>query len=108
VVLAPAPDVSFGVDGQSRVKGMTLVGIDAMRTPAGKITRTGLVKEFALLPSPSWPCVPRPPGVQIPAGQQGVLGRVRRPDLSDPAGHGQGNGRPGQIVVLAFSVERPC
>src|ERR1700733_8451966 len=45
---------------------MTSVGIDAMRTPAGKRTRTGVVKVFFRLPAPSWPWVPRPQAYRRP------------------------------------------
>src|SRR6266536_2506020 len=45
---------------------MTSAGIDAIFTPAGKRTRTALLKEFSVPPSPSWPCVPRPQAYRLP------------------------------------------
>src|SRR5262245_21765615 len=40
--------------------GMTLMGSEAIFTPAGKRTFTGLVKESRVRPSPSWPWLPTP------------------------------------------------
>jgi hypothetical protein len=41
-------------------------GIEAIFTPAGKRTRTGLVKEFSVLPSPNSPWLPRPQAYKLP------------------------------------------
>ena len=46
--------------------GMTLLGSEAILTPAGKRTRTGLVKEFLVLPLPSWPWLPIPHAYTVP------------------------------------------
>src|SRR5580693_771795 len=46
---------------------MASVGIDAIFTPDGNRTRTGVLKEFLVVPSPSWPCVPRPQAKRLPS-----------------------------------------
>src|SRR5579863_3212015 len=46
---------------------MASVGIDAICTPAGKRTRTGVPTECLVVPSPSWPCVPRPQAKRLPS-----------------------------------------
>ena len=66
-VAAPAPDVAVGVNGQPGVVGHRVVGIDAIFTPAGKRTCTGVLNEFSRLPSPSSPCVPRPQAYRLPS-----------------------------------------
>src|SRR5262249_3745357 len=47
--------------------GMTLVGSEAMLTPAGKRTRTGVVRELWIRPSPSWPWLPSPHAYTVPS-----------------------------------------
>ncbi len=42
------------------------MGSEAIFTPAGKRTRTGLVNEFPVPPSPSWPFSPRPQAYRLP------------------------------------------
>src|SRR5262249_174961 len=46
--------------------GMTFVGSEAIFTPAGKRTRTGLSKELWIRPSPSCPWLPSPHGYALP------------------------------------------
>jgi hypothetical protein len=45
---------------------MASAGSDAIFTPAGKRTRTGVPKELAVPPSPSSPCEPRPQAYTLP------------------------------------------
>ena len=45
---------------------MTLLGSEAIFTPAGKRTRTGVVKELPVPPSPSWPFSPSPHAYTLP------------------------------------------
>jgi len=66
-VATPAPGVPAGVDSQAGVIRQASVGIEAIFTPAGNRTRTGLVKELAVLPSPSSPWVPRPQAYRLPS-----------------------------------------
>src|SRR5262245_55072371 len=47
--------------------GMTLVGSEAIFTPAGKRTRTGVSKELWIRPSPSWPWLPSPHAYTVPS-----------------------------------------
>jgi len=80
-VATPAPGVPAGVDSQAGVIRQASVGIEAIFTPAGNRTRTGLVKELAVLPSPSSPWVPRP---QKSGCQNSPAGRRRTTPRTGP------------------------
>src|SRR5712692_4894205 len=71
---------------------MTSMGIDAILTPAGKRTRTGLVNEFLVRPLPSWPLVTNPQAYRLPLASRAYWLEFDVPISATGAGNRNGTG----------------
>ena len=72
--------------------GIASSGSQAIRTPAGKRTRTGVRNEFRSWPSPSWPWVPRPQAYRWPLASSAYWVEFEEPTATTLPGRVSGTG----------------
>src|ERR1700722_15573999 len=84
---------------------MTSVGIQAIFTPGGKSTRTGVVKDVVSRPLPSSPCPPRPQAHTLPLDSSAYSAAFELPTCVTVPGRVIVTGRT-WVSALAFESSK--